>query len=73
MRVSVLVIFVCFVAACAMQTDISGNTVDGGASFPLRGNNDSVEFSLTEDVFRVERAPVTFFLIMSLFIPLFYI
>jgi hypothetical protein len=73
MRTSVLMIYVCLITGCAMQPDIGANAIDAAATFPLQGTSGDVDFSLSEEVFKVERPSVSYFLLMALYFPFFFL
>jgi hypothetical protein len=72
MRTGVLMISVCLIAACAMQPDIGANANNAGASLPLQGTSGDVDFSLSEEVLKVERSSVPYFFLMVIHFPIFF-
>jgi hypothetical protein len=69
MRSVVIIISVYMIAACSIPPDVNASAIDGASQFPLKGNSGNISFALSEEVFIVERAPVSQFLLAVLFFP----
>jgi hypothetical protein len=70
MRTSFLIISLCLISACSGQPDMAASAIEAGVDFPLQGRSGDVDFSLSDEVFNVERPGISYFLLIALYFPL---
>lgn len=72
MRTSFLIILVLCISACSAQPELAAVSADTSVAFPLEGKASDFDFSLSEEVFNLERSRVSYFLLLILFFPLVF-